>query len=119
LDCHRTAAFGTPAFQRLLDKIGTTGLNYTTAHPAVGDAGIGRLCRSAADVLARTVPRSCISAEAAYIVVDGGAPSAADKNGKQEQAEGSFHDDLLVLFVAILLVSPAPEKLHPLAKIHD
>jgi hypothetical protein len=119
LDCHRTAAFATPAFQRLLDRIGTTGLNYATAHPAVSDAGIGRLCRSSAGVFARTVPRSCISAQAAHIVVYGGAPSATDKNEEQEKAEGSLHDDLLVLFVAMILVSPTPEKLHPSAKIHD
>jgi hypothetical protein len=119
LDGHRTAAFATSAFQRLLDKIGTTGLNYTAAHPAVGGAGIGRLCRIAAGVFARTVPRSCVSAEAAHIVVDGGAPSAADKNWKREKEEVSFHNDLLVLFVAILLVSPTSERLHPSAKIRD
>jgi hypothetical protein len=85
----------------------------------IGVRGAGACWVGAAGVLARTVPGSCISAEAAHIVVDGGAPGAAEKNGKQEEAEGSLHNDLLVLFVAILLVSPAPERLHPLAKIHD
>jgi hypothetical protein len=73
----------------------------------------------AAGILAGTVPRSAIIAEAAHIAVYGGAASAADSYLKKEEAEGSSHDDLLVLVVAIILVSPASEKLHPSMKIHD